>query len=99
MIIIFKHYVMDKNKYTIEETINMLKSRGFANTNEASIYLSLSIHYIRRLAREKQLPYYKPNGKCMYFKVEDLDNYLLSNKRASTKNIMQNAAKYLLYKR
>ncbi|MGB6092920.1 MAG: helix-turn-helix domain-containing protein [Moheibacter sp.] len=88
---------MSTKNYSIEDTVNLIKSRGFANTLEASIYLSLSIHYIRRLAREKELPSYKPNGKCIYFKVEDLDNYLLSNNRISNEKIMDKTTKYLFY--
>lgn len=89
---------MNEQQFSIEETIKLIKLRGFANTLETSIYLSLSIHYVRRLAREKELPSYKPNGKCIYFKVEDLDNYLLSNNRMSNKKIMEKTTKYLFYK-
>ena len=89
---------MSVQNNSVEETISLIKLRGFANTVEASLYLSLSIHYIRRLGREKEIPSYKPNGKCMYFKVEDLDNYLLSNKKVSKHKIMENATKYLFYK-
>ncbi len=89
---------MSVQNNSVEETISLIKLRGFANTVEASLYLSLSIHYVRRLGREKEIPSYKPNGKCMYFKVEDLDNYLLSNKRVSKDKIMENATKYLFYK-
>lgn len=89
---------MSVQNNSVEETISLIKLRGFANTVEASLYLSLSIHYVRRLGREKEIPSYKPNGKCMYFKVEDLDNYLLSNKRVSKHKIMENATKYLFYK-
>ena len=88
---------MSVQNISIEETINLVKLRGFANTLEASIYLSLSVHYIRRLAREKELISYKPNGKCIYFKVEDLDNYLLNNNRLSNKELMEKATKYLFY--
>ncbi len=86
---------MNVQHISVTETMNIIKIRGFANTEETSLYLSLSIHYIRRLAREKQLPSYKPNGKCIYFKLEDLDNYLLNNKRISNKKIMEKATKYL----
>ena len=89
---------MSVQNNSVEETISLIKLRGFANTVEASLYLSLSIHYVRRLGREKEIPSYKPNGKCMYFKVEDLENYLLSNKRVSKDKIIENATKYLFYK-
>lgn len=90
---------MSVQNNSVEETISLIKLRGFANTVEASLYLSLSIHYVRRLGREKEIPSYKPNGKCMYFKVEDLDNYLLSNNRLSNKELMEKTTKYLFYNR
>ncbi len=86
---------MNVQNISVTETMNIIKIRGFANTEETSLYLSLSIHYIRKLARDKQLPSYKPNGKCIYFKIEDLDNFLLNNKRISNKKIMEKATKYL----
>ena len=86
---------MNVQNISVTETMNIIKIKGFANTEETSLYLSLSIHYIRKLARDKQLPSYKPNGKCIYFKIEDLDNFLLNNKRISNKKIMEKATKYL----
>ena len=90
---------MNVQTFSLEETINLIKLRGFANTLEASIYLGKSIHYIRRLSRDKVLTSYKPNGKCIYFKIEDLDDFLLSNKRLIRENITQKAAKYLFNNR
>ncbi len=84
---------------TPKEVVELIKVRGFANTEEASLYLGLSIHYVRRLAREKTLSSFKPNGKCIYFKVEDLDNFLLGNKRIDNKKISQKAAKYIFSNR
>lgn len=80
---------------TPKEVIELIKIRGFANTEETSIYLGLSIHYIRRLARNKSLTSFKPNGKCIYFKIEDLDNFLLGNKRNNIEKISQKASKYI----
>lgn len=82
-----------------KEVVELIRIRGFANTTEASIYLGKSVHYIRRLSREKLLTSYKPNGKCIYFKIEDLDDFLLSNKRIIRENITQKAAKYLFNSR
>lgn len=80
---------------TPKEVVELIKIRGFANTLEASLYLGLSIHYIRRLSRDKTLTSFKPNGKCIYFKVEDLDDFLLGNKRINNEKISQKAAKYI----
>ena len=80
---------------TSKEVIELIKLRGFANTEEASLYLGLSIHYIRRLSREKALTSFKPNGKSIYFKISDLDDYLLSNKRIGKDHISQKSAKMI----
>jgi hypothetical protein len=37
------------------------------------------------------VPYYKPHGKLIYFKREDLDNWLLQN-RHSTSEELENEA-------
>jgi hypothetical protein len=63
--------------------------------NKGRLSFSADPNYIRRLAREKQLPSYKSNRKCIYFKIEDLDDYLFNNKRISNKKIMKKATKYL----
>lgn len=86
---------MSVQNFSVEKIINLIKLRGFANTLEASIYLSLSVSHIRKLSRDKELESYKPNGKCIYFKVEDLDNYLMNNNRSSSKKIMEKTTKYL----
>lgn len=80
---------------TPKEMIELIKIRGFANTEEASLYLGLSIHYIRRLSRDKTLTSFKPNGKCIYFKIEDLDDFLLGNKRNNIEKISQKASKFI----
>ncbi len=82
-----------------KEVVELIKIRGFANSLEASIYLGKSIHYIRRLSRDKILTSYKPNGKCIYFKIEDLDGFLLNNKRLTREDITQKSSKYLFNSR
>ncbi len=86
-------------KSSPKEVVELIKIRGFANTEETSIYLGLSVHYIRRLAKDKVINSFKPNGKCIYFKVEDLDSFLLSNRRISNEKIAQKASKYLFSKK
>jgi hypothetical protein len=90
---------MEANIISAKEVVELIKIRGFANTFEASIYLGKSIHYIRRLSRDKALTSYKPNGKCIYFKMEDLDGFLLNNKLLNRENITQKASKYLFNSR
>ncbi len=90
---------MTANSISLTDMIHIIKARGFANTEEAAKYLGLSIHYIRRLSRNNILNSYKPSGKCIYFKVEDLDNYLLNNQRLGKDILSLKSAKYLFNKK
>lgn len=66
------------NTLTNEKT--ELDNNGFLNSNEASLYLDVSKSYMYRLTMDKAIPFYKPNGKKMYFKKIDLDNWLNSKR-------------------
>ncbi len=53
------------------------------NTREAAIYLGLSVITVRRKAGKGEISSFRPNGKNLYFKISDLDNYLLSKHRGN----------------
>ena len=48
--------------------------KKFYNVEEASNYLGLSKSTIYKKIMRNQIPHYKPNGKNVYFSIEDLDN-------------------------
>lgn len=50
------------------------------SVEECAEFLGLSISYIYRLTHEKRLPYYRPNGKKIYFQKQELLNWLLSHR-------------------
>lgn len=66
--------------------------------NEACEYLEISHSHLYKLTSTDTIPHYKPNGKKIYFKRTEIDNWLLSNRSASTSEIEQQAANYLLKK-
>lgn len=66
------------------------------NFNEAAIYMELSHSHMYKLTSGGQIPFYKPTGKKLYFKREELDNWLLRNRSASQAEIEQQASDYLL---
>lgn len=41
-------------------------------TEEAAVFLGMTIDGLRGLTHRKLIPYYKPNGKNMYFDVDEL---------------------------
>jgi excisionase family DNA binding protein len=79
------------NKNLEKEIFDFLKKR-MLNTREASMYLKLSVITVRRKAGIGEIPSYRPNGKNLYFKISDLDNYLLSKHRNSLEKSAEVAA-------
>ena len=68
------------------------------NLNDACIYLELSQSHLYKLTSNGSIPHYKPNGKKLYFKREELDTWLLRNRNNSIDEIEQEAANYLIKK-
>ncbi len=68
------------------------------NFNEACIYLELSHSHLYKLTSSNAIPHYKPNGKKIYFKKEELDTWLLRNRIDSKDEIEQKAVDYLIKK-
>ncbi len=53
--------------------------KNMLTTAEASSYLGMEPDSLRGLVFKKQIPYYKPNGKNLYFAQEDLDTWIRRN--------------------
>jgi excisionase family DNA binding protein len=68
------------------------------NFNDTCIYLELSQSHLYKLTSTGSIPHYKPNGKKLYFKREELDTWLLRNRNNSIDEIEQEAANYLIKK-
>ncbi len=47
---------------------------------EAAAYLKVSIHTVHRWTSKGTIPFYKPNGRVLWFKKEDLDAWVFRNR-------------------
>ena len=45
------------------------------STEEAAAYLGITVKSLQTLTHKKQIPYYKPNGKMLYFDRGELDEW------------------------
>jgi excisionase family DNA binding protein len=61
------------------------------NLIEAAEYLGVSKSCLYKLTSSKQITFYKPNRKKIYFKLSDLKNWLFRNKSESSPEIQQAA--------
>lgn len=79
------------------ESQNLLQ-KEVLNLNDAALYLELSASYLYRLTSTGYMPFYKPNGKKLYFKRLELDQWLLRNRSTTNEEIETQAANYLTRK-
>jgi excisionase family DNA binding protein len=58
-----------------------LATKNILTLNEAATFLGISIGYLYRLTSRKAIPFYKPNGKLVYFKRKELEEWITSNNK------------------
>lgn len=59
--------------------LHQLNSKQILSTREACRYLDVSENQLYKMTSQNKIRYSKPNGKCMYFKKTDLDDYMTKN--------------------
>lgn len=94
---------MDEILIRLENLQRLIESQGIytkevLNFNEACLYLELSQSHLYKLTSAGNIPYYKPNGKKLYFKRTELENWLLRNRNTTQEEIDSKAADYLIKK-
>ncbi len=94
---------MDEIISRLENLQRLIESQGInkkevLNFNEACQYLELSQSHMYKLTSTGAIPYYKPNGKKLYFKRTELEEWLLRNRSTTKIEIDQQAADYLIKK-
>lgn len=62
---------------------------------EAAEYLGMSPAYLYKLVQFRRIPYYKPNGKKLYFQVEELDAWISANRVATIAELEEKAAVHM----
>lgn len=80
--------VIPKN---IEEQLYFLKP--VLTLDEACRYTGISKSKMYKHTSAGNIPFYKPEGKLIYFKRIDLDYWLLRNRKASNEEIERIAVK------
>lgn len=94
---------MDEVLIRLEKIERLLESQNLLvkevlNFNDAAVYLELSASHLYKLTSTGYIPFYKPNGKKLYFKRAELDQWLLRNRSTSQDEIETAAANYLIRK-
>lgn len=62
---------------------------------EAAKYLNVSDSFLYKATYRNLIPFYQPGGKKIYFKIEDLDNYIFRNRVKSKKELEDETADFI----
>lgn len=81
----------------IERKFDELKfmQKPFMTVDELSIYLGLSPQYIRKMTHNREIPYFKPNGKKLYFDKEEIDQWVFKSRVATNEELLEDARQRL----
>lgn len=63
--------------------------RQYLNVVETSVYTGFTPKYIYQLVHRGEIPFYKPTGRKLFFKIEDLDEWIAISKFKSVNEIYQ----------
>ena len=72
--------------------------REILNLPQAAEYLSISRSHLYKLTSSRNIPFFKPAGKKIFFKKEDLNAWMLKNRSATSEELERMAANHLLSK-
>lgn len=70
--------------------------RPMLTTAQAAEYMGISMSALYKLTSSKRLPIYKPSGKKVYLKREEIDDYLAKCRISSQEEIEKEALDYVL---
>ena len=73
-----------KNSNFISKELNLSYFiKEILTLKEATSFLGISTSMMYKLTHTKAIPYYKPNGKLIYFKKSELNDWILRNRVSS----------------
>lgn len=71
-------------------------TKNILTAKEVAEYLGMNISYLYKLTMNRAIPYYKPSGKKIYFKLQEVEEWLLSNRISTNEEIDQRAQTYCM---
>lgn len=76
-----------------------LNSKEILSLEEAAIYMGLSKSHLYKLTSQCIVPFYKPNGKMVYFRRSELEAWILRNRNAPICEVEKEAFSMLANKK
>lgn len=80
---------MIQKKETIPSTL-----KSVLRAEEVAELIGISKGYLYKLTSARQIPYYKPRGGGIYFKREEVEQWMLRNRRATREELAGKVEEY-----
>lgn len=77
----------------------LLSQKTVLNFEEVAAYTGLSKSYLYKLTSSGGIPCFKPQGKHIYFSKQEIDKWLLKNRKATIEEIENQAVTYVNLKK
>lgn len=89
---------LDAMQEAINKTqkIAVLAGKAMLTIDDVCLLTGLSKPHIYRLTCTHTLPYYRPNGKLIYFDRKEIENYMRSNRVDCVSDAESMASKYIV---
>ena len=91
-----------QSKIDMEEKINqilvysLLAAKNVLTLEDVALLTGLSKSHLYRLTCTHQIPYYKPNGKQIYFDRAEIESWMNQNRVATQQEAEQAAIAYVV---
>lgn len=80
------------------EQITSLGVKNVLTIEDVALLTGLSVSHIYTLTSKQEIPHSKPNGKKVYFKKSEIEDWLLQNRILTKKEIDNKATTYIAIK-
>ncbi|PWI29775.1 DNA-binding protein [Flavobacteriaceae bacterium LYZ1037] len=72
-----------------------IQQKEILTVEDATVYLQLSKSCLFKMTSKKEIPFYKPGGKKIYFKKSELDEWIFNGKVLSNDELDTDVDDYL----
>ncbi len=72
-----------------------LCNKEILSVEDAVVYLQISKSYLYKLTSKRQIPFYTPGGKKIYFKRTEIDQWIYDSKIESISEAQDDVERYL----
>ena len=78
------------------ERYSLLAAKNVLNIDDVVLLTGYSKQHVYNLTCKNLIPYYKPNGKNMYFDRREVENWMKQNRHDTQEEAEQKAAAYMV---